>query len=144
MELVPDLMEREFGAWDGRTHEDLSASDPRYLDFIRSFGRKTPPGGEPFEVFYERLSRVMAAIEELALSRPQSFPLALVFHGGPILHLTDQFLPGEDPLHRYYAKGAGGVHFEIGTGPFRVEEARELFTDDLPVELTPFYLDVDL
>lgn len=140
-ELVPDLVEREFGDWDGRTHKDLMSSDQLYMEFLQSFGRVTPPGGESFEDFFKRMQRVMDAMGKLAQSAPDRFPLALVFHGGPILHLTDFLLSPEDPLHRYHCKGAGGLQLEIRFDPFRVEEARELFTDDIPVEKTPFYLD---
>ncbi len=140
-EIVPDLMEREFGDWDGRTHDDLWPSDPLYVEFMKSLGRSTPPGGEPFDLFFARMKRVMDAIEELAGKSPGRFPLALVFHGGPILYLTDHLLEEDNPLHRYYTKGAGGLRLEISTEPLRVTEAGELFTDDIPVENTPFYLD---
>lgn len=140
-EIVPDLVEREFGDWDGRTHKDLLSSDRLYVEFVRSFGHVTPPGGEPFDRFCERMKRVMDAIEALAKKSSDRFPLALVFHGGPILHLTDYLLPEKDPLHRYYTKGAGGLRLEVGTDPFRVTEASELFTDDIPVEETPLFLD---
>ncbi len=142
MEYDNDLMEREFGRWDGKTHEGL-LDDPEYRAFLASYGRTTPPGGEGFEPFFERLERVMANIEHLAKTSPERFPLGIVFHGGPILHLTDHLLEEDDPLHRYYAKGAGGLKLEIATDPFRVQSAEELFTDDLPVEKTPFYLDFE-
>ena len=141
IELVPDLVEREFGDWDGKTHQELTATDPLYNEFVESFGRVTPPGGESHEDFAARLDRVMAAVEDLAKESPESFPLALVFHGGPILHLSDQLIPQDHPLHRYNTYGAGGLRLELAFGPLRVLEAEELFTDDLPVEKTPFYLD---
>lgn len=140
-EIVPDLMEREFGDWDGRTHDDLWPSDPLYVKFVKSLGRVTPPGGEPFDLFFARMERVMDSIGDLAAKSPDRFPLGLVFHGGPILYLTDHLLDEGNPLHRYNSKGAGGLRLELGIDPFRVIEASELFTDDIPVEKTPFYLD---
>lgn len=140
MEYDNDLMEREFGEWDGKTHDEL-LQDPEYQTFLKSFARTTPPGGEAYEVFFGRMNRVMEKIEDLAKKSPERFPLALVFHGGPILHLTDHLLEDDHPFYRYYTKGAGGLKLEIATEPFRIVEAQELFTDDLPVEKTPFYLD---
>lgn len=140
MEYHDDLMEREFGDWDGRTHEDL-LEDEDYQSFLRSFGRATPPGGESYENFKARMDRVLGKIEALALESPQSFPLALVFHGGPILHLTDLLLDEDHPHYRYYSQGAGGLEVRFRLQPFQILEVKELFTDDIPVEKTPFYLE---
>lgn len=140
MEYINDLMEREFGEWDGRTHDEL-LEDAAYQDFLDKFGQATPPGGESYQDFKDRMTRVLERVEALAKEAPHAFPLGLVFHGGPILHLTDSLLEEDHPLYRYYCPGAGGLELEIGLDPLRILSARELFTDDLPVEKTPFYLD---
>lgn len=140
MELIPDLMEREFGDWDGRTHDDLF-EEALYRDFIESFGQATPPGGEPYDVFFSRMKRILDRIESTAQASPDSFPLALVFHGGPILHLTDHLLTPDDPFYRFYAPGAGGLRVEIAADPLRIVQVAQLFEDDIPVEQTPFYID---
>ena len=41
MEYINDLMEREFGEWDGRTHDEL-LEDAAYQDFLDKFGQATP------------------------------------------------------------------------------------------------------
>lgn len=140
IELMPDLMEREFGDWDGRTHGEMIENDPDYQAFLKTFGRTTPPGGESFDTFFARMERVMEAIEALARRSPEAFPLAIVFHGGPILHLTEHLLDDNHPFHRFRSKGAGGLQLEIMAEPLRVEMIGEIFNDDIPVEETPFYL----
>ena len=97
VELMPDLMEREFGEWDGKTHDEL-LSEPLYREFVKSFGQITPPGGESYNVFLSRITRVLDRIETMAQESADRFPLALVFHGGPILHFTDHLLSEDDPL----------------------------------------------
>ncbi len=140
MEYVNGLMEREFGDWDGKTHDQL-ADEPDYQNFLDTLGQATPPGGEPFEAFNARMQRVLGRIEDLAKEAPEAFPLGIVFHGGPILYLTNQLLEEDHPFHLYYSLGAGGLELEIALEPLRVLSVRELFTDDVPVEKTPFYLD---
>lgn len=139
-ELVPELQEREFGQWDGKTH-DMLLDDPLYIEFINSFGNVTPPDGEPFETFRKRMRVVLDKIEQFAQSEPENFPLALVFHGGPILHLTDRIIPQDEPFRRYYSLGGGGLKLELALNPLRAVAVEELFNDDVPVEKTPFYLE---
>lgn len=142
-EIWPDLVEREFGDWDGHTHLELMDRDPDYRDFVAAYGRTTPPGGESFEDFSLRLDRILHRLEKTALENPENFPLGLVFHGGVILHLSERLFEKGHPHHRFYTPGAGGLRLEIGLDPFRVLDSEELFTSDIRVEETPFYIDFD-
>lgn len=142
MEYMDDLMERDFGEWDGSTHEEL-LSDPRYLEFYKSRGLTTPPGGESYEVFFGRVERVLERIDSLIKESPYQFPLGIVFHGGPISRITGHLMDEEHPLHRYQALGAGGLKLEMLSDPLRVVSAEEIFTDDIPVEKTSFYIDFE-
>lgn len=137
--LDPDLQERDFGCWDGLTHEELLAKQ-EYVEFLEKKGAMTEiTGGESWDSFQGRLERVLVAIEELAKKTPDQFPLALVFHGGPIFYLTYRLLPEGHPLSLYSCNGASGLKMELMTDPLRAVEASELFTDKLDVEYTPFY-----
>lgn len=140
-ELMPELQEREFGQWDGQTHDELILKDPIYREFLDSLGNVTPPDGESPEVFVARMQVVLERIEHLAQTAPEDFPLALVFHGGPILYLTSQLIPKDKPFWRHYSLGAGGLKLELAFNPLRAVSVEELFSDDVPVENTPFYLD---
>ncbi len=139
-ELVPELQEREFGQWDGVSHDEL-LDDPLYQEFLNSFGAVTPPDGESPQAFAARMNIVLEKIEQLAKTEPERFPLALVFHGGPILYLTHRLIPEGEPFWRYYSPGAGGLKLELALDPLRAVAAEELFNDDVPMEKTPFYLD---
>ncbi|HHW93387.1 MAG TPA: histidine phosphatase family protein [Clostridiaceae bacterium] len=139
-ELMPELQEREFGQWDGMTHDEL-LEDPLYQGFLDTFGKVTPPDGESPEAFVARMNIVLDRIEQLATISPERFPLALVFHGGPILYLTHQLIPQDEPFWRHYSFGAGGLKLELAFNPLRVIAVEEIFNDDVPVEKTPFYLD---
>jgi alpha-ribazole phosphatase len=139
-ELVPELQEREFGQWDGMTHAEL-LNDALYREFLNSLGRVTPPDGEPFDAFGARLQVILERIEQFAQAERDQFPLALVFHGGPILHLTDRLVPEDEPYWRHYSLGGGGLKLELALNPLRAVSVEEVFNDDVPVEKTPFYLD---
>lgn len=138
--IMPELLEREFGRWDGMTYDDLK-DDGLYQEFLNTFGKVTPPGGEPYDQFETRLNAVIGRIENTARTSPERFPLALVFHGGPILYLSSRLIPENEQFWRYAPPGAGGLKLELALDPLRAVAVEELFTDDIPVERTPFYLD---
>lgn len=82
MEYINDLMEREFGDWDGRTHDEL-VEDATYQAFLEKFGQATPPGGESYQDFNDRMARVLDRIEALAKEAPRLFPWASSFTEAP-------------------------------------------------------------
>ncbi|HEY9199884.1 MAG TPA: alpha-ribazole phosphatase [Gammaproteobacteria bacterium] len=73
------LMEIGFGAWEGRTAEQLRAEDPEQIRrFYHDPVNARPAGAEPLEVFR---ARVIAAFDELA-QRHAGEHLLLVTHAG--------------------------------------------------------------
>ena len=75
----PALREIDFGGWDGLTWEEIEKLDSTFAQqWLESFPRLTPPGGESFEVFK---SRVMAETSYL-LSQSESRLIAVVTHAG--------------------------------------------------------------
>lgn len=73
------LMEIGFGAWEGRTAEQLRAEDPEQIRrFYHDPVNSRPVGAEPLEAFR---ARVTAAFEELAQRHAGEY-LLLVTHAG--------------------------------------------------------------
>ncbi|WP_256091603.1 histidine phosphatase family protein [Candidatus Thiosymbion oneisti] len=85
LELLPELGERWFGAWENRLADELpSAELKRFWDDPAGF---TPPGAEPFEALRERVLRGWDRI----LGQRTDFPL-VVTHGGVIRVILGQIL----------------------------------------------------
>lgn len=79
--IEPDLMEQNFGRWQGRSWTDLEAAkEPELADFWRDPALTAPPGGESFA---ELCLRVKAAVERLTLTHGDRDILAVV-HAGTI------------------------------------------------------------
>jgi broad specificity phosphatase PhoE len=77
LELMPELGERRFGAWENRSAAEIPRADlKRFWEDPLGF---TPPGAEPFAVLRERVVKGWDRI----LGRPVDFPL-VVTHGGVI------------------------------------------------------------
>ena len=80
--MVPGLRETDFGAFEGRTYEELR-DDPAYRRWLDSAGEIPPPGGEGKA---ESRARVLGAFLPLMETRGSA---ALVVHGGTIMTLME-------------------------------------------------------
>jgi alpha-ribazole phosphatase len=83
--VVADLAELDFGAWDGLSYGEIESRDPeRLARWLADPAAIHPPGGETLA----RLSqRVVAAAQAIVARHPQR-AVAIVSHGGPIRALV--------------------------------------------------------
>lgn len=84
-EIEPRLAELDFGAWEGKTHEQLLLSDAAALRaFWQNPWEHPPTGGETLPAF---AARVLAAVDGWARRRPGQKAL-IVAHGGVLRLLS--------------------------------------------------------
>lgn len=88
----PRLREMNFGAWEGKTYEMLE-HDPLYRAWIEDPKLHTPPEGESWELFQNRVAdfqrELMQKSKELAVSgNGNPSILLIVTHGGVISTLN--------------------------------------------------------
>ena len=75
------LIEIGQGEWEGRTHDDLAVSDAdRYAAWRRDAGIRQPPGGESIESATQRVTDLLAELEDGA----GRWPVCVVSHGGTL------------------------------------------------------------
>lgn len=80
-EIEPDLSEQGFGAWEGLTHDEVSARDAVAAErFWADPARARPPGGESFA---EVVARVAPALDRLSAGLAGADVVA-VCHAGAI------------------------------------------------------------
>lgn len=103
IEIVPDLRETDFGAFEGHTYEELK-DGPAYRAWLDSGGGAPPPGGEGKE---EVRRRVLAAFLSLAATHVPEDRIALVVHGGTIMTLLEALGPGGQ-FYAWQAPNGGG------------------------------------
>lgn len=82
----PQLREIGFGDWDGLTFDECVSRDPlRVQRWIEAPTTITPPGGEPFSRFAERVDRAVDAL-------PLEGSALLVAHGGTLRRIVARAL----------------------------------------------------
>ena len=89
MAVLPELMERRMGQWDGRSAEEIQREDPegwkRWKTEPLTF---SPPGGESLRDFSHRVVKAVGSI----LDKETGGTVAVVTHGGPIRVATAEAL----------------------------------------------------
>ncbi|MFI7427329.1 bifunctional RNase H/acid phosphatase [Micromonospora sp. NPDC049836] len=99
-----DLIECDFGVWEGRTFAEVRADWAGELDAWLASTRVAPPEGESFAAVAERTGR---AVDRLRRAYPGE-TVVVVSHVSPIkLVLRDALAAGDAFLHRLYLDTAG-------------------------------------
>lgn len=114
--VVPGLRETDFGAFEGRTYEELQDS-PAYRAWLDSAGQAAPPGGESRE---QVRRRVLAAFRAVTAGHAPGERLALVVHGGTIMTLLEALEPGGQ-FYRWQAPNGGGFRCRWDGGVLTAE-----------------------
>jgi probable phosphoglycerate mutase len=99
-----DLIECDFGAWDGLTFDEVRTQYPRELDgWLRSTAM-APPGGESFQKVALRVRRSVQSLQQM---HGESV-VVVVSHVSPLkILLRDALAAGDAMLHRLYLDPAG-------------------------------------
>jgi probable phosphoglycerate mutase len=79
VEPEPRLVEIGAGEWEGRTHDELAATDGERYRAWRTTPGFAPPGGEPIADATERVRSLLAEVPASA-----AWPVLLVSHGGTL------------------------------------------------------------
>ncbi|KAB1942647.1 bifunctional RNase H/acid phosphatase [Micromonospora sp. ALFpr18c] len=99
-----DLIECDFGQWEGRTFAEVRERWPGEMDAWLASPRVAPPGGESFTHVAERAHRVIAGL----LTAYPGETVVVVSHVSPIkLVLRDALAAGDGFLHRLFLDAAG-------------------------------------
>jgi probable phosphoglycerate mutase len=102
--VVPDLIECDFGEWEGLTFSEVRERWPDLLDTWLASTSSAPPGGESFE---DVAVRVRAAVSAL-LAEFSGQTVVVVSHVTPLkLTLRDALAAGDAFLYRLFLDPAG-------------------------------------
>ena len=100
--VVNDLHEMDFGAFEGRTADEM-ADDPAYRAWVEDLCRGACPGGESQADFHARVKR--AFIETV---RVPDVDATFVVHGGVIMSILWQFAEPKKDFYDWIAPNLGG------------------------------------
>lgn len=117
---VKDLMEINYGFWEGKTEEELLQEDRALYEAWWSHPAETaPPGGESISQVNERCQKAWKEI------KPQlTGDAAIVAHGGLLAHFMEQLLGSESVAASTVAHNASitTIEYEPETESFTLVE----------------------
>jgi broad specificity phosphatase PhoE/ribonuclease HI len=102
--VLEDLIECDFGRWEGLTFGEVQERWPREMQAWLSSTNVAPPGGESFQAVAKRVRGALATV----VKSHAGGVIVLVSHVTPIkLVLRDALAAGDAFLHRLYLDAAG-------------------------------------
>jgi probable phosphoglycerate mutase len=102
--VEPDLVETDFGDWEGKTFAEVRAQWPAEMDAWLASTSIAPPGGESLQAVGVRVRRVVATLLD---SYPESV-VVVVSHVSPLkLMLRDALAASDAFLYRLYLDPTG-------------------------------------
>jgi probable phosphoglycerate mutase len=102
--VVPDLIECDFGEWEGLTFAEAQEGWPDVMNAWLDSTRVAPPGGESFDVVATRVRKAVGTV----LRAYPSAVVVVVSHVSPIkLILRDALVADDAFLHRLFLDAAG-------------------------------------
>ena len=118
------LREMDFGAFEGRTADEMAA-DADYRAWVDRLCAGPCPGGEDMDAFAQRsadafLRQVQKALADGCAS------LAVVAHGGTVMAVMSRLFRPEKPYFQWYARNGCGWSFAADAVPFTVTQAQPL------------------
>jgi alpha-ribazole phosphatase len=113
--------ECDFGAFEGRTNEELKDL-PEYQAWVASNGQVPPPGGESKETFALRCKQALDEVIERAQHEGLE-EIALVVHGGVIMTLLEQLAVPQKGFFDYQLPNGGCIKTQLQPdGTLTIEE----------------------
>ncbi|WP_326556564.1 bifunctional RNase H/acid phosphatase [Micromonospora sp. NBC_01796] len=102
--IEPDLIECDFGRWEGHTFAEVQERWPGEMDAWLASPAVAPPGGESFRAVTGRVRRAQSAL----LAAYPGETVVVVSHVSPLkILLRDALAAGDAFLHRLYLEPAG-------------------------------------
>lgn len=127
--VVDGFKECSFGDWEGKTTEQLS-SNPDYLNWVKGSGEVTPPNGESWNTFFNRVCKTFESVVESLMKR--GVTTAAVFtHGGVIMTILSKYGIPKAPFYDWIVDNGCGYSVRITPGLWMRDKVLEVY-DKVP------------
>lgn len=127
--VVDDLCEMHFGAFEGRSADDM-ADDPAYREWVDGWCTGRCPGGECWDEFSARIAGAVERIVAEALERGDE-RVIIVAHGGTIMASMNAFSDDGRDRFSWSVGNCGGYRADVALEGGRLRFVNEEKFSDL-------------
>ena len=117
---MPFFRELFFGEWEGKTYSDLE-HDQHYRSWIADPFTITPPDGESFQSFTNRIEEGFKVVVDQVMRTPNR-KACIVTHGGVIRYLLATYAPEQRAFWEWRISHGTGVELEWKSDDLRSEK----------------------
>ena len=115
--LEPALWEMDFGAFEGKTAQELE-SDPRYQAWVDAECKTPVPEGEAVDAFK---GRCCSAFQKIMAAAPEGSCTAFVIHGGCIMAILEAFAEPKRSFYEWHIRNGGCCRCVMEQGVLQVQ-----------------------
>lgn len=132
MIVIDDLIEYNFGEFEGRTAEELHEKEELFDSWLRGEKDIAPPFGENNSDFARRVCTAFAAIAE-GIMKSDYDEVAIVTHGGVVMTIMAAFAIPEASMHEWMTPCGCGYTLRLDPFIWMNGQKMEAF-QEIPVE----------
>ncbi|MCI1982342.1 MAG: histidine phosphatase family protein [Oscillospiraceae bacterium] len=114
--VIDGFRECDFGAWEGKTAQEIAAGDPSFARWISGGGKSvSPPGGEGSAVFMHRVCESFEKVVE-GLLRSGTTSAVIVAHGGTLMTILSAYGMPRARFYDWMTESGRGYSMRITPG----------------------------
>lgn len=131
--VIDDLIEYNFGEFEGRDAEELHEKEELFDDWLRGDKDIAPPFGESNSEFAKRVCTAFASIME-GVMKSEYDEVAIITHGGVIMTIMAAFAIPEAQMHEWLTPNGCGYTLRLDPFIWMNGQKAEAF-QQIPVEV---------
>ena len=128
--IVEGLKECNFGDWERKTTQELNGNE-LYLKWMNRGNDITPPNGESWNVFYNRIRETFEKIVE-SMMRRKVTSASIFTHGGVIMTILAMYGIPKADFYEWMVDNGCGYSVRITPGIWMREKVMEVY-DKIPL-----------
>lgn len=127
VELLPEFRECNFGNWENKTAEEITAEDPSFAKWMENGSQAAPPNGESGAAFMHRVCAAFEAFVE-RLMRKRITESVLITHGGVIMTILSAYGLPRASFYDWMTESGCGYSLRITPGLWMRSMVAEVYT----------------
>ncbi len=130
--VIFEMAECDFGDWEDKNADELK-EDPRFIEWINGGNSVSPPNGESFSVFMQRVCKGFETLVNNMMFTGQT-DVVLVTHGGVIMTILAAYGLPQAKMTDWICESGNGYSIRLDTGLWSRSHVCEVYSQIPPTQ----------